>query len=144
MYNPKVTIVIPVYNGANYVKEAIESALSQTYDNIEIIVVNDGSNDNNETENAVLSYGDKIKYVCKENGGVSSALNTGIKLAEGEWISWLSHDDLYTQEKIKKQIEDVKKIKTSSESYQRILYYFLSTFRYWAWYYCCFKKKHYN
>ena len=78
-FHPLVSIIIPVYNGANYMREAIDSALAQTYRNIEIIVVNDGSNDNGETERIALSYGDKIKYFHKENGGVSSALNLGIQ-----------------------------------------------------------------
>ena len=67
MYNPLVTVVIPVYNGANYLNESIASALEQTYKNIEIIVVNDGSSDNGETEKIALSYGDKIKYFSKPN-----------------------------------------------------------------------------
>lgn len=102
--NPKVSIIIPVYNGSNYVAEAIESALAQTYNNIEIIVVNDGSRDNGATDNAVKPYLDKIRYIKKENGGVSSALNEGIRQMTGEYFSWLSHDDLYTPEKVSSQI----------------------------------------
>ncbi len=105
--NPKVSIVIPVYNGANYLREAIDSALSQTYENIEVVVVNDGSKDNGATEEIALSYGDKIRYIAKENGGVSSALNRGIAEMTGEYFSWLSHDDLYTPDKIKNQIAHI-------------------------------------
>ncbi len=104
MYQPLVTIIIPVYNGANYLAESINAALSQTYKNLEIIVVNDGSNDNGETERVALSYGDKITYLSKENGGVSSALNVAIEKMHGEWFSWLSHDDLYLPDKIEAQI----------------------------------------
>ena len=100
----KVSIVIPVYNGANYLSQAIDSALGQTYKNIEIIVVNDGSNDNGATEEVALGYGEKIRYFKKENGGVSSALNFGIKMMEGDYFSWLSHDDLYDKTKIEKQV----------------------------------------
>ena len=78
MLKPLISIVIPVYNGSNFLREAIDSALAQTYKNIEIIVVNDGSADDGETERIALSYGDKIRYFKKENGGVSSALNYGI------------------------------------------------------------------
>lgn len=105
MYLPKVSIVIPAYNASNYLAEAIDSVLTQTYKNIEIIVVNDGSRDNGATEQIALSYGDKIRYFHKENGGSSSALNYGIQNMSGEWFSWLSHDDLYTPHKIQKQIE---------------------------------------
>ncbi len=106
-YNPKVSIIIPVYNGANFLDEAIRSALSQTYNNIEIIVVNDGSDDNGETERIAKQYGEKIKYFYKENGGVSSALNYGIRKMTGEWFSWLSHDDLYTPEKVAHSVDVV-------------------------------------
>ena len=102
--NPLVSIIIPVYNGANYLALAIDSALAQTYKNIEIVVINDGSPDNGETEKIALSYGSKIRYIYKSNGGVSSALNTGIKEMKGEYFSWLSHDDLYEPNKIEKQI----------------------------------------
>lgn len=107
MYNPKISIIIPVYNGSNYLSEAIDSALAQTYDNVEIIVVNDGSNDNGETEKIALSYGDKIKYIKKENGGSSSALNTGIENMIGDYFSWLSHDDLYTPDHIEKMVAKI-------------------------------------
>ena len=64
--NYKVTIVIPVYNGSNFMKVAIDSAIAQTYDNKEILVINDGSTDNGETEKIALSYGDKIRYIKKK------------------------------------------------------------------------------
>lgn len=99
-FNPKVSIVIPVYNGSNYLKEAIDSALAQTYKNIEVIVVNDGSNDNGATEKIALSYGDQIRYFSKPNGGVATALNLGIEKMTGEYFSWLSHDDKYLPAKI--------------------------------------------
>ena len=104
MYEPLVSIIIPVYNGSNYMREAIDSAISQTYKNIEIIVINDGSNDNGATDEIARSYGDKIRYFAKPNGGVSSALNFGISKMCGDYFSWLSHDDVYEQNKIEKQI----------------------------------------
>lgn len=104
---PLVSIIIPVYNGSNYIKEAIDSALEQTYENIEIIVINDGSTDDGATEKIALSYGNKIKYFHKENGGVSSALNLGIQKMQGKYFSWLSHDDKYDCDKIKLQVEAV-------------------------------------
>lgn len=104
---PRVSIVIPVYNGANYMREAIDSALSQTYQNCEVIVVNDGSTD--ETEQIALSYGDRIRYFAKENGGVSTALNLGIQNMTGEYFSWLSHDDVYYPSKVECQMEMLEK-----------------------------------
>lgn len=101
-FKPLVTIVIPVYNGENYLEEAINSALSQTYKNIEILVIDDGSKDN--TEKICEKYKQKIRYIKKENGGVASALNIAIKEMKGEYFSWLSHDDLYFEDKIEKQV----------------------------------------
>lgn len=110
IYNPLVSIIIPVYKGESYMKEAIESALNQTYKNIEVIVVNDGSPDDGKTDAIAKTYGDRIRYFYKENGGVSSALNYGIKKMNGEWFSWLSHDDLYMSDKIEKQIKAVRNL----------------------------------
>ena len=104
-FEPLVSIVIPVYNGSNYVKEAIDSALEQTYKNKEILVINDGSTDDGATRSIAESYGDKIRYIEKENGGVSSALNTGIANMRGEYFSWLSHDDVYTPDKLEVEVK---------------------------------------
>jgi hypothetical protein len=104
-FNPKVSIVIPVYNGSNYLKEAIDSALAQTYKNTEVIVINDGSKDEGKTDAICKSYDNKIRYFKKENGGVASALNMGIEKMKGEYFSWLSHDDVYYPEKVERQIE---------------------------------------
>lgn len=105
MQNPLVSVVIPVYNGADYLKEAIDSVLHQTYKNIEIIVVNDGSEDDGETEQIALSYGNKIHYLKKKNGGVSTALNEGIRKMKGEYFAWLSHDDVFYPDKVQRQLE---------------------------------------
>ena len=104
MNHPLVSIIIPVYNGSEYMRDAIDSALSQTYDNIEILLINDGSSDGGKTEEIALSYGNKIRYFYKENGGVSTALNLGIKNMKGEYFSWLSHDDSYEPKKIEEQV----------------------------------------
>lgn len=100
---PKVSIIIPVYNGENYVSLAIESALRQDYKNLEIIVVDDGSKDN--TFKVCQKYKDRIRYIRKENGGVSTALNLGIKSMTGDYFSWLSHDDLYYRDKVSTEIK---------------------------------------
>lgn len=101
---PKVSIIIPVYNGAKYMRDAIDSALAQTYKNIEVLVINDGSNDDGKTEQIAKSYGDRIRYYSKPNGGVATALNLGIEKMKGEYFSWLSHDDIYLPDKIAMEI----------------------------------------
>jgi len=111
-FNPLVSIVIPVYNGNNYLREALDSAIAQTYKNLEIIVVNDGSTDN--TEEIVLSYGDKIRYFSKPNGGTSTALNLGIEKMRGDYFSWLSHDDLYYPQKIARSVEELSKLENKN------------------------------
>ena len=107
--NPKVSIIIPVYNGANYMREAIESALVQTYKNIEVIVVNDGSNDNGATATVAKSFGEKVRYFEKPPRGVASALNFAIREMKGEYFSWLSHDDLYYPQKVERQVNLIEK-----------------------------------
>lgn len=104
MKEPLVSIIIPAYRASDYLAEAIESALAQTYRNTEIIVVNDGSPDGGATEAVARSFGDRIRYFYKENGGVSTALNFGIREARGEYISWLSHDDAYLPTKLEEQV----------------------------------------
>ncbi len=100
----RVSIIIPVYNGSNYVCDAVDSAISQTYGDVEVIVVNDGSDDDGETRKCLLQYGSRIKYIEKENGGVASALNEGVHSMSGEYFAWLSHDDVFQTDKIEKQI----------------------------------------
>ena len=109
--DPRVSIVIPVYNGANYLREAIDSALAQTYANVEIIVVNDGSTDGGRTSQIALSFGNRIRYVEKTNGGVATALNRGIQEMRGEYFSWLSHDDVYYPDKIARQVSSLATIR---------------------------------
>lgn len=107
-FHPLVSIVIPVYNGSNFMQKAIDSALGQDYDNCEVIVVNDGSTD--DTEEIALGYGDRIRYFAKENGGVATALNLGIKNSNGGYISWLSHDEYFLPNKISRQIAELLKV----------------------------------
>ncbi|HZW03848.1 MAG TPA: glycosyltransferase [Anaerolineaceae bacterium] len=102
---PLVSVVIPVFNGQNYLREAIESVFSQTYAPVELIVVDDGSQD--ATWEIIQSYGERLWGIRKENGGVASALNLGFEQAQGEWIAWLSHDDLFLPEKLEQQIHFV-------------------------------------
>lgn len=100
----KVSIVIPFYN-CSYIDQAIESALNQTYPNIEVIVVNDGSNKFTEK---ITPYLGRIRYFEKKNGGTASALNLGIRNATGDYFAWLSSDDLFDKDKVSKQIAFMK------------------------------------
>ena len=93
--SPVVSIVIPVYNGSNYLREAVDSALQQTYGRTEVIVVDDGSDDGGRTDAIIRSYGDRVRRFRKPNGGVSTALNHGLREMTGEWFAWLSHDDRF-------------------------------------------------
>ena len=103
--DPKVTIVIPVYNGSNYVEGAINSALNQTYQNVEVVVINDGSNDDGATAKICNSFEDKIVYVEQENQGVAGAMNTALEHMTGDLFCWLSHDDEHLPDKTQKQVE---------------------------------------
>jgi|KBSSwiStaDraftv2_1062776.scaffolds.fasta_scaffold00719_24 glycosyltransferase involved in cell wall biosynthesis len=108
-FTPKVSIIVPVYNGSKYIRAAIDSALSQTYRNFELIVIDDGSVD--DTRQIVESYGDRLQYFWKPNGGVASALNLGIEKMSGAYFSWLSHDDGYVPEKLTCQVEYLRREK---------------------------------
>jgi len=104
----KVSIVIPVYNAEKYLRECIESSLNQTYKDIEIIVVNDGSTD--RSLEILNEYSNKIKIIKKKNGGTASALNAGIKIMQGEWFKWLSADDVLYTNAIEELILETKKL----------------------------------
>lgn len=106
--DPLVSIIIPVYNGSKYMREAIDSALNQTYKHKEVIVVDDGSSD--DSWQIIKSYGQRIRAFKKKNGGISTALNLGIKQAKGKYISWLSHDDVYAPNKLNKQVEAINNL----------------------------------
>jgi len=103
MHAPKVSLIITTYNRSNFLCRAIESALSQTYKNIEIIVVDDNSTDN--TSLSINKYKDTIVYIRnKKNIGVSASRNIGILKSSGYYISFLDDDDEIHPEKIEKQL----------------------------------------
>ena len=89
---PGISVIIPTYNSANYLNQAIDSVLMQGYTPCELIVVDDGSTD--ETESVLKPYQDKIKYIKQENSGSAAARNRGMQLAEYELILFLDADDL--------------------------------------------------
>ena len=90
--NELVSVIIPVYNSEKFLTECIESVLNQTYKDIEIIAVNDGSTDN--SLKILQNYSDKITIISQENQGLASALNVGIDAMNGKWFKWFSPDDV--------------------------------------------------
>lgn len=100
----KVSVIIPSYNAAKYIKEAVDSALAQTYENIEVVVIDDGSTDN--TKKILAPYAEKmrIKYVYESNKGLAGARNAGIKNSQGEYIAFLDADDIFLPEKVEEQV----------------------------------------
>jgi len=102
--NDLVSIIMPSYNTAKFIGETINSVLSQTYSNWELIIVDDCSNDN--TDEVVASFDDKrIKYIKNEkNSGAAVSRNRALREAKGKWIAFLDSDDLWLPEKLEKQI----------------------------------------
>ena len=92
---PKVSVIVPVYNVEKYLSKCLDSLVNQTLKDIEIIVVNDGTKDNSQSiiDKYTKKYSKKIKSYIKENGGLSSARNYGLKYAKGEYISFIDSDD---------------------------------------------------
>ncbi|HZI63024.1 MAG TPA: glycosyltransferase [Pyrinomonadaceae bacterium] len=118
MSDPTVTVILPVYNGENYVRFAVESVLNQTVKDLELVVVDDGSSDS--TPEIIGSYGPPVRYVKQENTGVAGAFNHGLQLARGKYISWLSHDDIFHPQKLEKQLEALSKLDSPGICYTDI------------------------
>lgn len=103
---PEVSVIIPTFNRANLLAQAIDSVLSQSYTDFELIVVDDGSTD--ATQALLSQYRGRIRYLFQENRGVSAARNLGIKAARGLYICLLDSDDLWLRDKLKEQIRLMK------------------------------------
>jgi len=99
---PQVSVIIPVYNGSRYIVQAVESALGQTFTNLEIIVVDDGSTD--RTQQVLQPYLDRIRYIYQENQGVAAARNIACQLAQGEFLAFLDADDYFLPSKLENQV----------------------------------------
>ena len=109
-----VSVIIPIYNAEKYLQECLNSVLNQTYPEIEIIAVNDGSTDN--SLEILKKYSNKLKIISKENGGAASALNAGINIASGEWIKRLDVDDVLLPEAVEELVSEAKKIKDKTST----------------------------
>ena len=103
MINPFVSVIIPTYNRGRYICNAIDSALAQTYGNIEVIIVDDGSTD--DTRDILSRYGSRIGYVFQNNAGPSTARNNGIRRSRGDLIAFLDSDDIWLPEKLGRQVQ---------------------------------------
>lgn len=110
----KVSIIIPVYNAQEFLKECIDSALNQTYDNKEIIAVDDGSTDH--SLEILKKYSDIITIITKKNGGTASALNRGINAMTGTWFKWLSADDVLYPNYLEEMIRESSKIQNKENT----------------------------
>lgn len=99
---PKVSVIISVYNGERYLAEAIDSVLAQTYQDFELILIDDGSTD--RTKEIIQSY-PTIRYFYQENQGVAAARNLGVAQSRGDYLTFLDADDLWLPEKLALQIE---------------------------------------
>ena len=105
MNNPLISIIVPCYNQAQFLPEALQSILEQTYTNWECIIVNDGSPDNtHEVAQEWLAKDMRFQYLKKENGGLSSARNAGLNNASGQWIQFLDSDDILLANKLEKSL----------------------------------------
>ena len=105
MNNPLVSVIMPAYNAEKYIDEAIDSVISQTFANWELIIVNDGSTDDTQKiVEAYVSSDTRIKLINQENKRLGAARNEGIKNANGEWVAFLDADDLWINTKLEKQL----------------------------------------
>ena len=98
----EVSVIIPAYNAAAFIQKAIDSALNQTFQNLEVIVVDDGSTD--DTVHLIKGYGNKVTLLQQKNSGAAAARNFGAQMAAGKWLAFLDADDLWESDKLEKQM----------------------------------------
>lgn len=104
---PKVSVIIAAYNVAEYIGETLASVFNQTFTNYEVIVINDGSEDEAELSKALAPYRERIVYLAQANRGVAAARNAGIRAARGQYVAFLDADDLWEPEFLRRQVEFV-------------------------------------
>ena len=106
--NPLVSIVIPAYNVAPYISETLATVFAQTFDDFEVIIVNDGSPDTDEFECAMQPFRERVVYLKQENRGASAARNTGLRAARGQLIAFLDADDLWKPNYLEEQLKFIR------------------------------------
>src|SRR5687767_5351505 len=102
--SPRVSVVLTCYNYARYLPEAVESVLSQTVDDFELIIVNDGSTDRTAEVAGRFLTDARVRYIYQENGGQAKAKNRGIREARGAFIAFLDADDVWSGDKLERQL----------------------------------------
>ena len=120
---PLVSVVVPCYNHEKYVKETIESIINQTYKNIELIVIDDGSKDNSVSVIQELADKYGFTFIHRPNKGLSATLNEGIRLSKGKYFSAIASDDILMLEKIEKQVEFMESNPEYGMCYGKIVYF---------------------
>lgn len=106
-FSPQVSVIIPVFNRVHCVADAVESVLAQSFKDLEIIAVDDGSSDG--TADVLKKFGNQVRLIRQKNRGVSAARNTGVRNSRGKWISFLDSDDRWHSEKLERQIRALEK-----------------------------------
>ena len=100
----QVSVIVPIFNVAPYLKECLDSLIAQTYTNLQIILINDGSTDNSESIAESYLYDSRVELISVDNGGLSYARNIGLKSAKGDFIYFIDSDDLIDHEYIEELV----------------------------------------
>jgi len=120
---PTVSVIMPAYNVASLIGEALDSVFAQTYGNFEVVVVNDGSPDTEALDRVLEAYLERIVYIAQENRGAAGARNTGIRQARGEYLAFLDSDDSWTPDYLESQMKMFKQNPSLDMVYSDAFYY---------------------
>lgn len=122
---PKISVILSVFNGKNYVQEAIESVLAQDYPNVELVLVNDGSTD--ETADILQGYLDQAIIITQMNHGLGAGRNAGIQAASGDYLSFIDHDDLWERGKLSQQMAAMNSVEQDLIVFSHVQQFVCST-----------------
>src|SRR5262245_16845767 len=103
---PEVSVIIPSYNSARYLTDAVSSVLGQTFLDFEVLIIDDGSTD--DTAAVISRYGERVGYIRQLNAGVAAARNRGIKESRGRYVAFLDADDTWHQDKLETQVRALR------------------------------------